>query len=123
VLLALYAALISGLSHAPLHPVGGAALFPGADKLLHAAEFALFALLAWRAFNRRPILALLTALAFAALDEFHQSFIPARDASALDGLADALGAALALLAVRRSAVLWAFLRRRILGQTDSTRGI
>ena len=122
-LLALYGALVAGLSHIQLQPAGGGVVFPGADKLFHAAEFAVFALLAWKAFRRRLAPALLATLVFAALDEFHQSFVPTRDASVLDGLADAVGAVLALVVARRSAVLWAFLRRRILSQTNSTRGI
>ncbi|MFC2099416.1 VanZ family protein [Candidatus Bipolaricaulota bacterium] len=109
--------------HIQLQPAGGGVVFPGADKLFHAAEFAVFALLAWKAFRRRLAPALLATLLFAALDEFHQSFVPTRDASVLDGLADAVGAVLALVVARRSAVLWAFLRRRILSQTNSTRGI
>jgi len=123
VLLILYAALVSGLSHVQLRPGGAAPLFPGADKVFHVAEFALFALLAWKAFRSRLILSLLVALAFAAFDEFHQSFVPTREASVLDGAADALGVVLALLAARKGSVLWGFLRRRILGTTESTRGI
>lgn len=41
--------------------------------------------------------------AFAGADEFHQSLVPDRDASAKDWLFDMFGAAVALLAVRRSA--------------------
>jgi len=121
-LLCIYAALVSGLSHMRFGGYG-APLFPGADKLFHVAEFALFTVLAWRAFERRMLPALLTALAFAAVDELHQSFVPTRVASPFDGAADALGAMLALAVLRWGPRLWALLRRRILEETHSDRRI
>jgi VanZ family protein len=45
----------------------------------------------------RPIWAALIAVIVGALDEYHQSFIPSRDASLSDVLLDAVGAALILL--------------------------
>ena len=85
------------------------------DKLLHALEYAaLGALLVpgLRLAGRTPRAAMLLAVALAsfygATDEFHQSFVPGRNADALDWVADTLGAALgaavatgATLALRR----------------------
>ena len=123
VLFVLYAALISGLSHIPLPTSGDAAVFPGADKLVHIVEFALLALLAWKAFRRRLLPALLACIAFAAADELHQALVPARVASPFDAAADVLGAMLGLLLARWGPRLWAFLRRRILEAIEFIRGI
>ena len=62
----------------------------------HMAEFALLALLIRRAGARAPLAFALT-LAWAILDEWHQSFVPRRGGLATDVLIDAAGAALALL--------------------------
>ncbi len=80
------------------------------DKLLHAGAYALLAglvggALATRAPALRAIaLAVLVAAAYGATDEWHQSFVPGRDADPLDWAADAsgaiLGAAAAVLALR-----------------------
>jgi VanZ family protein len=73
------------------------------DKLLHAVEYAglgglLCLALASAAPRLRPrdllLAAALLAAAYGASDEWHQSFVPGRDASALDWLADAAGALL-----------------------------
>lgn len=75
------------------------------DKLAHLAIFGALGLLTLRATHGgfgRPLAAGPAAAAFllvvswGALDELHQSFVPGREASALDVVADALGAALAL---------------------------
>jgi VanZ family protein len=70
------------------------------DKLLHAAEYAVLGGLlvpALRVAGLRPRVALLAAVvvasAFGATDEFHQSFVPGRNADVADWLADTLGAA------------------------------
>jgi VanZ family protein len=77
-------------------------------KGCHAGEYALLAaLLFWALggrrgaegrtqFQRRAALALLLAILFAASDEWHQSFVPSREASVRDVLVDATGAAAAL---------------------------
>jgi VanZ family protein len=81
----------------------------------HLSEYALLALLALRAarlsapaghapsFVRAAGIALLVSTAYAATDEFHQSFVPERTSSAWDVLIDATGAltALALAALVR----------------------
>ena len=94
------------LSAQELPPVPRAG-FSWEDKVQHAFTYALLALLtlgaATRVLGRRARPAALYALAFtwAALyglsDEWHQGFVPGRDASALDWLADASGAALVVL--------------------------
>jgi len=120
--LLLWTALISGLSHISLPSGRGSPLFPGADKLIHIAEFALFALIAWKAFRRRALPVLAVGLAFAAVDEIHQAFVPTRIATLFDAAADALGVLLGLALARWGPRLWAFLHRRILDETESTTG-
>ena len=81
-----------------------------ADILLkksgHAAEYAVLAILAVRAFRAgRPLArgdlwrALLLAALYAATDEFHQGFVPGRNARLFDWSVDVLGASLGLLAI------------------------
>ena len=67
------------------------------DYVLHAIEYAAGGLVAARAFSHlRSPLSGTTALAFCVvygvLDEWHQSFVPGRDASFSDVAADAVGA-------------------------------
>lgn len=74
------------------------------DKVLHVIEFTGLGFLALRAFHgglRRPELApTLRAgtviVLWAISDELHQSFVPGRDASALDVVADVIGFGVAL---------------------------
>jgi VanZ family protein len=96
----------------------------GVRKTAHVAEYAVLALLCWRArrqttvgqassLPRRPVrselrpwnwadakFAFVVAVAFAASDEWHQSFVPSRQGSGWDVLLDSTGAALGLI------VLW-----------------
>jgi VanZ family protein len=84
---------------------------PGAhyfwDKLLHTVGYAGLGILALRAFHggfHRPRLAPTTFAGVAVIlwgisDEFHQSFVPGRDSSAWDVLADAVGFSFAVLLV------------------------
>lgn len=82
------------------------------DKTLHAAAYFVFGLLCLRATHggigplrcRPTLVALVLALAYAALDEWHQSFVPGRVPSALDWVADGVGIGLAL-------ALWSALGR------------
>ena len=81
-------------------------------KAAHTMEYAILALLLWRARRqpRRPDLrpwrwneagfAWMIATIYAASDEWHQSFVPNREAHASDVVIDATGAALGLLALR-----------------------
>jgi len=84
----------------------------GVRKTAHVTEYAILTLLCWRA-RRGPIcgdrrswrwsdaaFAFAVAVAFASSDEWHQSFVPARQASGWDVLLDLCGAALGLF------VLW-----------------
>ncbi len=77
-------------------------------KCAHLAEYAVLAVLIWRAFcnlaagkpgswQRSPALrtVLLVAL-YSATDEFHQGFVPTRNGSVQDVLLDTTGAAIAL---------------------------
>lgn len=108
-----YAAAIFWLSSQP-HP------FPWvprglltSDKAVHALEYALLgalATLALRARGFRPgralLLAAVLASAYGASDEFHQSFVPQREADVADWVADTVGAILGAAAAA------AVLRRR-----------
>lgn len=88
---------------------------PGAgyvsDKLAHLVVFGALCFLTLRATHggSRPLApgpaaaAFFLVLLWSVLDEVHQSFVPGRDASARDVVADALGAALAV-------VVWALWR-------------
>jgi VanZ family protein len=84
-------------------------------KLGHLTEYGVLAALLWRALrlsignaprSRVASIALALAAAFAASDEFHQSFIPSRTAAPADVLIDCCGAALAV------AICWRVSRRR-----------
>ena len=96
----LIALAIAWLGGRPEYP-GGISLAPPMDKLAHAAAFgtlAFFLELALRRtrhdlpmYQRHGWILLAVALSGAA-DEFHQSFVPGRDCSALDWLADLSGA-------------------------------
>jgi VanZ family protein len=89
----------------------GVPLPPGRnwDKVLHAGAYAVLAALAAWALTRGrlraatwPVLlaACLISVLYGATDEFHQSFVPGRDADVFDLFADALGAFAAAGAIR-----------------------
>ncbi len=105
--------LFPHLSEAQIHAVHE--LF---RKCAHVAEYAVLALVLWRAV-RRPVksdprpwnwrearLTLLLVMFYAATDEFHQIFVPTRTAQVSDVLIDTSGGAAGLLA------LWLFGRWR-----------
>ena len=109
---ALYGLLIVALSHMSRPPVPPS--IPG--DLLHYPEFAVLAFLLVRAFQgRRPGLpspgavmaALGATLAFGALDEVHQAFVPERMPDAVDWLRDAAGAGAGIVLWG----LWRWMRR------------
>ena len=87
-------------------------------KCAHLAEYAVLALLLWRALRKPPELnapswcwseaglALALVALYAASDEFHQTFVPSRQGCVRDVLLDTAGGALALLC------LWAVGRLR-----------
>lgn len=85
----------------------------GVRKTGHVLEFAVLAVLLWRA-RRQSVAndsrpwswaearwAVLVAALYAATDEFHQSFVPSRDGAVADVLLDTVGATLGLLCVWR----------------------
>jgi VanZ family protein len=65
-------------------------------KLAHLLAYAVLALLAYVATGRYSV-AWGIAVLYAMSDEFHQTFIPGRNGTAVDVLIDSLGATLALL--------------------------
>lgn len=100
--------LVPGISDEAL----GRVVF-GVRKTSHVAEYALLAVLGWRA-RRKPVrgdarpwhrgdavFAFVLATAFAASDEWHQSFVPSRQGSGWDVLLDSCGAVLGLFVVWR----------------------
>lgn len=73
-------------------------------KAAHVTEYVILTGLLFRAlrwsiagFWRRAAVALLPALIFAPVDEFHQSFVPSRSASPIDVLIDYSGAVLGII--------------------------
>ena len=79
------------------------------DKVVHLLLYGILAWLLARSeptlatVRRRAALTLAGLACFAALDEWHQGFVPGRSASRIDWAADVVGAAmgLTLVAVRR----------------------
>ncbi len=78
-------------------------------KAAHFTEYAILALLAARAFRTSPRAALAKrwflasfalVVAYALLDEYHQSFVPSRTGSIYDSLIDISGGLTALLLLR-----------------------
>ncbi len=98
---ALVAAAIFVGSH---QPASGLPSLAGIDKLLHSA---VHALCGWTLLPpvARPWLALLIASAYGVSDELHQAFVPGREPSVADWIADSLGGAAGVwLRTRRSPV-------------------
>jgi VanZ family protein len=108
---ALYAGAIFFLS-AQSHPEDQLPSFllkDVSDKVLHAVEYGILALLCYRAFRwaagpavaqQAVVLAIVTASVFGVTDEMHQAFVPLRDASWQDWLADTIGAIIGALSWR-----------------------
>ena len=76
------------------------------DKVLHAVEYAILAVLCYRAFRwaggpsvarQGLVLAIITASVYGITDEVHQFFVPFRESSWQDWLADTAGAAIGAL--------------------------
>jgi VanZ family protein len=75
-------------------PAGDLPLPGGWDKPAHFSEYALLGYFLARGLGgrRAALSGFVLAVGYGLLDEFHQSFVPGRDPSALDLLADAAGA-------------------------------
>lgn len=82
------------------------------DKVLHAVEYAVLGGLCYRAFRwaagsavsrQAVVLAIVTASVYGITDEAHQFFVPFRESSWQDWLADTAGAAIGALG-------WRFIR-------------
>jgi VanZ family protein len=75
-------------------------------KLAHLTEYAILGFLAARAFRGSPrpglqgrwfIVSLILIIAYALIDEYHQSFVPSRTASVYDSFIDMTGGLTALI--------------------------
>ncbi|MBI4300266.1 MAG: VanZ family protein [Chloroflexi bacterium] len=83
-------------------PTGHGALGEAVSFGGHLSEYAILGgLLRWALSARAGLLTLAIAVLYALSDEFHQSFVPGRNASALDFLVDILAASLAIAALPR----------------------
>lgn len=101
---AAYAGLIFYLSSLPHPEVFAPSLFDTvSDKVLHAVEYSVLGILCYRAFRSAAGpwaaayalgLAVLAAAGYGVTDEIHQAFVPFRESSGWDALADAVGATL-----------------------------
>jgi VanZ family protein len=108
---ALYAGAIFYLSAQP-HPeeqLPSFLLKEVSDKVLHLLEYAVLGALCYRAFRwglngqvaaRALIIAIVAASLYGVTDEVHQLFVPFRESSWLDWLADTIGAAIGALSWR-----------------------
>ena len=73
-------------------------------KVAHFTEYAILGFLAARAFRihqRWFLISLLLIVAYALIDEYHQSFVPSRTASIFDSFIDMAGGLSALIFVSR----------------------
>ena len=108
---ALYAGVIFYLS-AQSHPEDQLPSFllkEVSDKVLHAVEYGILSLLCYRAFRwaagpavarHAVVLAIVTASVFGITDEVHQAFVPLRESSWQDWLADTIGATIGAISWR-----------------------
>ena len=108
---ALYAGAIFYLSAQP-HPeeqLPSFLLKEVSDKVLHLLEYSVLGALCYRAFRwglngqvaaRALIIAIVAASLYGVTDEVHQLFVPFRESSWLDWLADTIGAAIGALSWR-----------------------
>ena len=106
----LLAAALAWLSQRPAYPFG-LQLDPPLDKVAHLSAFALLGLLIEAALARtrpdlplykRHLLTFFAVSAYGALDEWHQHFVPGRDADGFDWLADTIGGGLGMAVISLS---------------------
>lgn len=99
----IYCAIIYYISSLPSPPTPDLG-FDWGDKVIHAGAFGLMGLFAIRAARwfaqgktliHWIILGVIFCIAYSALDELHQSYVPGRDADVMDWVADVVGALLA----------------------------
>lgn len=112
-----YVLVISVLSSIPAHHYPEASFWEH-DKILHFLEFFGLGALVMHAWQRLWWSWLAAGL-FGVLDEFHQIFVPGRDASLLDGVADVTGA----LAGVTAYLFLVRLFRKVLGEARLKKGI
>ena len=104
----LYAALIFILSSFSFHlPWFQKTQKIHADKLVHVVEYVIFGVLVCRALSMQSffkgaagrlfITVVLVGVLYGTSDEFHQRYVPYRDSSFGDGVADTVGTALGAL--------------------------
>lgn len=99
--LAIWIAVIFGLSSIPGITADNVNLPTGFDKMAHFIEYAVLAVLFYRGLSydsRKPglvmiLVVVLTGTAVSVLDEMYQSYIPGRDSSPYDMMADVAGVA------------------------------
>jgi len=87
--------------------------FPGLDKMVHAALFAVLAALLFRALAgggkmRAALLAAVITALYGATDEWHQSFNASRSVEVLDFIADSIGGLIGAFAGFRLSARWPF---------------
>lgn len=100
-------------------------VFEFQDKLHHGAAYFVMGLFSWRFFrhyalNRHHLLLVsgLFCSLYGISDEFHQSFVPGRDTSGWDWLADTLGGFLAV-GVLHQLMLWPVFSGRLQNPVQS----
>ncbi len=81
------------------------------DKTLHAVEYGILAALCYRAFRYAAgpavapygvLLAIVGASMYGVTDEAHQAFVPFREASVFDWMADTVGGAIGAVGIDRT---------------------
>jgi len=100
----LYAGLIVFLSSLSSPGVNFITIFPGFDdKIIHAVEYAILAILCYRALLHTAtgdwrlyaaLLSIAASVVFGITDEIHQAFVPLRHADPWDLMADSIGASI-----------------------------
>ncbi len=78
--------------------------FEHQDKIHHLGAYFIMGILTWRLFSEyysKPNLIILFSLSYCSFygisDEWHQSWVPGREADVLDWIADTVGASIALI--------------------------
>ncbi len=109
-----YSAIIFFLSSLPA-PTLQQVPFTLSDKLVHVVEFSILGVLLARALASLGrwnswvvwVLSIVCCTLYGISDEFHQSFVPGREVSAYDALADSIGGML-------GAAIYLIIRKRVI---------